>query len=135
MENDAYEIRLNLTSLDNAVVKDLNTDKGMVKCLVIPISSHMKISKMGRVFMNFIATPMSSVDSCGYTHCIKRKINKEEFLTKDKSKLNATLPKIGVLKVKDDFARYKIVKKIKDKTNKSKSFKSNDDVDIDSLPF
>ena len=146
MSNDKYEICLELTGIEGAILKDMQTTKGLVKCVIIPVGGSMKVNPRGRVYLYANVMPLRKESEYGDTHSIKRKLFKEEFLSMGKAELDA-IPIIGNMRPKKqwnndgqqekDTSSQNVQGQSQQYERKEEATQTQSDknVDVDDLPF
>lgn len=79
-----YNMKLDLSKLKNACVKELKGKNGEVKCLIIPIDdNNLFVSeKTGSVYLDCECKEVQN-PTYGQTHFIKRRYTKEQYYQMD----------------------------------------------------
>ena len=92
-----FNLKLDLSKLKNACVKDLKGASGMIKCLIIPIAdNNLFISeKTGSVYLDCECKEVQN-PKYDQTHFIKRRYTKEQYYQMD-AEDRKNIPIIGNL--------------------------------------
>lgn len=92
-----YNLKLDLSKLKNACVKELKGKNGNVKCLIIPVEDNKLFisEKTGSIYFDCTCTEMVA-PKYDQTHFIKRRYTKEEFYQLDQEE-RKNIPIIGNL--------------------------------------
>lgn len=92
-----FNLKLDLSKLKNACVKDLKGASGMIKCLIIPVAdNNLFISeKTGSVYLDCECKEVQN-PKYDQTHFIKRRYTKEQYYQMD-AEDRKNIPIIGNL--------------------------------------
>lgn len=79
-----FNLKLDLSKLKNACIKDLKGKNGQIKCLIIPIDdNNLYVSeKTGSVYLDCTCTELQT-PKYEQTHFIKRRYTKEQYYQMD----------------------------------------------------
>lgn len=127
---ESLSISIDLTKLENAVVKPLKGKSGMIDCVIIPIEqNNIFVSNKGSAYLDLVANKMSSV-KYGQTHIIKRSLPKDVYKSMTKEERIA-MPVVGSLKPIFIASNNSDAPQSNDTGSKSNDFSTNSD----DLPF
>lgn len=92
-----YNLKLDLSKLKNACIKNLKAKSGEVKCLIIPIDdNNLFVSeKTGSIYLDCTCTELQA-PKYEQTHFIKRRYTKEQFYQLDQEE-RKNIPILGNL--------------------------------------
>lgn len=79
-----YNLKLDLSKLKNACIKNLKASSGEIKCLIIPVDdNNLFISeKTGSIYLDCTCTELQT-PKYEQTHFIKRRYTKEQYYQMD----------------------------------------------------
>ena len=89
--------KINLTKLNNAIVKEMNGRKGPVKCVIIPVEeNNIYLGSNGSAYLSFTCAERPAKSDWGETHTISPQVSTEKYRSMTKEERMA-IPFIGGL--------------------------------------